>query len=102
MNLPDRPLALAKGQSELRTDTVRVARQPIQTHAEARFGSNIVKELRLRSILGHNQVHPAVLIVVAQGGATLLTIHPDTTLLSGHRGEVPLAIAPQPKSPARI
>src|SRR5881396_330250 len=75
MDLSERSLPLATDEPQLRPDPLWVARRPFEPDAQARLGPQVVIQLGLRSILGHHQIHPPVLIVVRQGRYALFAVN---------------------------
>ena len=77
-------------------DARRIARRPVQPHAQAGPGAFIALELGLGSVLRHGEVNTTVPVVVAERGAAAFAVNAHTAVLSGHGFEPAPAIAHEP------
>src|SRR6059036_1648997 len=90
----------AMHQTQNRADAGRIARRSFEPHAQARPGMVIVIELGFGAVLRHDEVNPAVAVVVAERGAAALTVNAHAAFLRGHGFEPAAAIAPEPHAEA--
>jgi len=96
MNFPHRAFHFAKNKAHLRSHTRWISGRAVEPDAQTGFCADVMKQLRLSSILGYNQIDPAILVVVAQRGPTLFAIDIDAGVLAPKWRQFSRAIAPQP------
>src|SRR5262245_16363862 len=89
-------------QTQNGANAVRIARWPFQRDAQPRASVKIVIKLGRIGVLAGCEVRASIVIVVADSGATALTIDEQTAFRGRERLEVPLAIAPEEDAAASI
>src|ERR1035441_4357483 len=89
-------------ETDHRSNPPRIASRTHQPNPQAGFGAYVMEEARLVAILGDDQIHAPVVVIITQRGTPLLAIDLDSALLARHRLQTPVTVAPQPQAPARI
>src|SRR5437667_184320 len=83
------------GDPQHRADPVRVPRAAAEAHAQPGTGVFVVIELGFPPVLRHNEIGPAVPVVIGEGGPALIPVHHDARDLAEDRLERAVAPAAQ-------
>src|ERR1700754_1389922 len=102
MNFSQRSHAVAVDEPDLRADSVWIRGWPPQPHAKSRLRAAIVKEARRGAVLRHDEIEPAVRIVVRGRRAALIAVDSETGLSSRDRRQSSLAVPGEKQAATRI
>ena len=86
----------------VRRNARRIAGRSQQAHTQPRPSADVVKQTRGGAVLGDHEVRTAIPVIIRDGGASLLAIDQETTLLAGDRLQRAAAIAAQQYTAACI
>ena len=89
-------------QSQPSTDGLRITGRARQPDSQPRLRVCVVKQLRLLPVLAHQQINPAVAVVIRDGRTALLPVYPHAALGRAQGGETAMSIAAQPQAQAGI